>query len=476
MSVLKNNQGNFMTILSICISSFFVFAFVLDYLLLTSIGLSFSVYIASRFVYELGKSFPLKELIVLLAALQWIVGAKISYGYEGIHYKYYMYVEEAQYMTLVVPSTILLYLGLVMFKFPNLKLKLDNYFFNNLIDKEHVLKVAKNLFILGLLGTIANQMFNLPTFAFVFFMLSLLTYVAIGYFFYVFPKKKNLIFSAALSITFLQALSIGMFHHFFLMAIFLFAIYVDSKKSLIWKFTLIIFAVLIVNMLQIVKADYRNIIWKSSVLNQSKLEIFASLVEQSFFGESAEEQSVYVDDGQASEDVSKVTTRINQGWIISKVMDYVPKNTDFLNGESVSEAISASLVPRFLAPNKTSAEDVKKTFEKVTGLRLVGGTSMGLSLVGEFYANYGIYGAWLAMFLYGLFISFFLKLLLHLSGNSPFLVLWLVVIFFQVIKAETYLIKVLNHLIKASIFVFVLHFGLKMFGINVFPKVKEVEN
>lgn len=456
--------------------SFFVFAFVLDYLLLTSIGLSFSVYIAFRFVYELGKSFPLKELIVLLAALQWIVGAKISYGYEGIHYKYYMYVEEAQYMTLVVPSTILLYLGLVTFKFPNLKTKLDKVFSNKLIDRVYISKVARNLLFLGLFGTFMNKIFDLPSLAFVFFMLSLLTYVAIGYFFYIYPEKKNLIFAAALSVTFLQALSIGMFHHLFLMAMFLFALFVENRKSFLWKTTVILIAVLIVNVLQVIKQDYRNIIWVNKNLNTSKVEIFVQLFEEQVFGSNVEEETMYLSSGEDNEDVSKVTTRINQGWIISKVMDYVPKNTDFLNGESVSEAISASLIPRFLAPNKTSAEDVKKTFEKVTGLRLVGGTSMGLSLVGEFYANYGIYGAWLAMFLYGLFISFFLKLLLHLSGNSPFLVLWLVVIFFQVIKAETYLIKVLNHLIKASIFVFVLHFGLRMFGINVFPKVKEAEN
>lgn len=469
-----NDSITLITIISVI--SYIFFDFVVDYLSITAIGLSFSLFIALRFINLLGKTFPLKELLVLMVTLQWIVGAKISYGYEDIHYKYFMYVEESVYMSLVVPATVLLYIGLLVFRIPNLKLMLSQVFENDMVDKIYMTRVASVLLFLGIFGAVLARVLDIASLFFIFFMLSLLIYVAIGYFLYLYPNKKNVIFLTALIITFLQALSVGLFHHFFLMAIFLFAIYVDNKKSLLWKTILITFAVILVNILQVVKADYRNIIWKSSSLNQSKFEIFSELVEEHFLGESTKEQSIYPSDGKPSENVSKVTTRINQGWIISKIMDYVPRHTDHLGGKSVSDAISASLLPRFLFPNKTSTEDALMVFEKVTGLTLIGGTSMGLSVVGEFYANYGIYGAWLAMFIYGLFISFFLKLLVRLSGNSPFFVLWLVVIFFQVIKAETYLIKVLNHLIKASIFVFVLHFGLRMFGINVFPKVKEAEN
>jgi len=437
-----------------------------------SIGLAFSLYIVIRFIDQLGKTFPLKELIVLLAALQWIIGAKISYGYEKIHYKYFMYVEEQLYMSLVVPSIILLYLGLVSIKTPNLKFDLERHFAKGK-RRKGVEKIAKSLFSLGILGIGMNKFLSLPSLAFIFFMFSLLVYVSIGYFFYLYPNKKTLIFTTALIVFFLQALAIGMFHNFFLMAIFLFGVYVNPNKSFIWKSLVLLIAVLLVNGLQVIKQDYRSIIWESKNLNQSKAEIFVELMQNQFITVDKQKESIYIDKREdASEEVEKVTTRINQGWIISKIMDYVPRKRDFLKGESVTSAITASVLPRFLFPDKTSANDAKKIFEKVTGLNLLEGTSLGLSLVGEFYANFGMYGAWFAMLIYGLFISFFLRIIIYFSNDSPFLVLWFVLIFFQVIKAETYLIKILNHLIKASMFVFVLHFLLKSLGLNIFPDIK----
>lgn len=472
LSVSKDNSK---LILLVSISAFLIFVLAKGYLLITSIGLAFSLYIALDFVNQLGRAFPLKELIVLLAALQWVVGAKISYGYEQIHYKYFMYIEEEQYMTLVVPSVILLYFGLMVIKTPNLKNKLDDLITNETLNKTYVKKTANLLFILGILSLVLGKVLSVPSLAFLLFMMSLLVYVSIGYFFYLYPSKKTLLFLLTLLIAFLQALSIGMFHHFMLMGVFLFSIYVNRKTSFLRKMIIILLAILLVNVVQVVKQDYRDIIWESHSTN--KIETFFTLVEQEFFVSKQDSDALNsYQNNEENQDVGKVTTRINQGWIISKIMDHVPRNHDFLGGVSVADAFSASLLPRFLFPNKTSSDDAKKVFEKVTGLTLIKGTSMGLSLVGEFYANYGIQGAWLAMFLYGAFISIVIKLLVVYTNQSPFLVLWFILIFFQVIKAETYLIKVLNHLIKASVFVIFLRILLNGLGLELFPKFKNKVN
>src|SRR5690606_3605155 len=61
---------------------YFFYCYILkDYIFYSSFGLSFTLYIFIDFVSKLGKTFPIKEFIVLIAALQWIVGAKISYSF-----------------------------------------------------------------------------------------------------------------------------------------------------------------------------------------------------------------------------------------------------------------------------------------------------------------------------------------------------------------------------------------------------------
>src|SRR5690606_40426140 len=65
-------------------------------------------------------SFPTRRssdlFIVLIAALQWIVGAKISYSFGKAHHKYYMYVEEDVYMSYVVPGVFAMAIGLFIIR------------------------------------------------------------------------------------------------------------------------------------------------------------------------------------------------------------------------------------------------------------------------------------------------------------------------------------------------------------------------
>ena len=185
------------------IIAFFFFSLISNYSILTSIGLSFSLFIVIDFIDQLGKSYPLKQLIVMLASLQWIVGAKLSCESGKIHYKYYMYVEEDLYMSLVVPSVLLLYLGLSAIKLPNLKKKLDAMIDTTESSSQSLKSAANTLMFLGLAATVFGRLLNLPSLSFVFFIMSLLVYVAIGYYFYVYPGRRVLLFVIILSVSFL---------------------------------------------------------------------------------------------------------------------------------------------------------------------------------------------------------------------------------------------------------------------------------
>ncbi|MCK5367335.1 MAG: hypothetical protein KAQ62_02255, partial [Cyclobacteriaceae bacterium] len=89
---------------ALLIAALFTFYLLFNEAFITAAGLGWCLFLFLLFVMRLGKSFPVLELMLLMASLQWIVGAKISYANEFEHFKYFMYVEEAEYMQLVVPG------------------------------------------------------------------------------------------------------------------------------------------------------------------------------------------------------------------------------------------------------------------------------------------------------------------------------------------------------------------------------------
>lgn len=162
-----------------------------------------------------------------------------------------------------------------------------------------------------------------------------------------------------------------------------------------------------------------------------------------------------------------VNVRLNQGWIISAIMQNVPDYEPYAEGETIYEAITSSLLPRVLAPWKKSAGG-RENFRRFTGLPIADETSMGISMAGEGYGNYGKWGGILFMFIWGLFVGWFWHLLTWLSQYYPTLLLWTPILFLQVIKAETEFGVVLNYLIKSGFLLAgVVWFIRKQFGIRV---------
>ena len=145
-----------------------------------------------------------------------------------------------------------------------------------------------------------------------------------------------------------------------------------------------------------------------------------------------------------------VLTRLNQGWIISAVIENVDNKNIRLNGSSIFYAIQASFLPRFLMSNKSGAGG-QQNFRLLSGLEIDDKTSMGVSLVGELYANFGLIGTIISFFLFSLLLNLFLNKLFRISKKNILVLFFIPLIFFQVVKAETELVVILNHLVKASI-------------------------
>jgi hypothetical protein len=409
------------------------------------IGIIALILVGINFISQLGRGIPIIELMILIAGLQWILGPIIEYSAPTLHYRYYMYVPQETYMSYVVPAYIV-FLGVILLhrrRFQNIKLPIEN------------LKQYKDygliIFLIGVAFDVLGN--NLPG-ALGFFVFIIANFKFAGALILYFSENKNLkkVFYGALIYLFISALAKAMFHDLILWSIFFYMFWAikfkPSIKTILLTFLIAAFSL---TTLQTIKAAYRSQIWNG--YGGNKLELFVSLAIDAVLlnGVYAEEMS---DDSN--------NVRLNQGWIISAIMDEIPDRQEYLGGETITEAISAALIPRFLNTNKKQAGG-RENFIKFTGLPIGEGTSMGISIVGEAYGNYKVLGGIIFMGIWGLFLVRVWIFLLKKTQRNLLLLAFLPIIFLQVVKAETELVVVLNHLVKSMIVVFLFFWATKQF-------------
>jgi hypothetical protein len=88
-------------------------------------------------------------------------------------------------------------------------------------------------------------------------------------------------------------------------------------------------------------------------------------------------------------------------------LKHVPENVEHTGGRLWKEAILHPLTPRILFRNKAVINDSDRTNE-FSGVRVAGaeeGTSISIGYVGESYVDFGKFGMFVAIFLWGLFIG-----------------------------------------------------------------------
>lgn len=423
--------------------------------LVSIIGIGLVVYVAFSFVKALGKRLPVLELMTLVAGLQWIIGPAIEYQATSHHYKYYMYVEEAVYMGYVVPAYgifafIILY---ALRKGPVLNITMDTF--------HEFAPYGKYILLVGVIADFAGGVVPAGL-KFVFFLLSNFKYA--GALILLFSTKKwdRYLFYAALVYLFFASIRSGFFHELLLYGVFFYMFWAYKIRPNIKLNVLIIaFGMFAATVIQGVKANYREII--SGGYEGSYVNLFFSSVGERL---SAEEEVT------GFEEEENLNVRLNQGWIISAIMEHTPRMEPYADGSTVSEAVFASALPRFLNPNKAIAGGVEN-FEKFTGLPLGENTSMGMSIVGEAYANFGVGGGILFMAIWALVLIKFWFLILKQVAKNQLLLFFVPLMFLQVIKAETELVVVLNHLVKSLILIFIFFWISKKFVFKNFGDDKE---
>lgn len=429
---------------AISIAVFIGMYFISGALLLSSLGLALTAFVFVIFIQRLGKGFPIIELLLVIAAIQWLVGPYLDYQSSNHHFKYYMYVPEEEYMIVVVPA-ILAFIIVTLLLLPKNDFNAKVEAIQHHIQKQGT-KTAWYLLAVGFISLYLRN--SVPGgLAFVFFLASNLRYIGAAYLLFSDSRYKWLIFSGVMLLTLLSAIQSGMFHDFFLWSVLLFSVAaIKLHVSFLQKLSLMAFGVFCMFLIQTVKSDYREIIWSGN-FDGNHASLFVNLIFDRLEGKQNEMAS------SDEDELTETNARFNQGWIISAIIENVPEREPFADGETIKEAFYASILPRFLNPSKKEAGG-RENFMRFTGLMLAPGTSMGTSVLGEAYANYGAVGSVIFMFFWGMLLALFLKKVFSISQQHPTLILFLPLIFLQVIKAETELVVVLNHLVKASIFVF----------------------
>ena len=449
--------------LIISIVTFVILFFVQGELFYTSLGLSFSIYLGLDFIDKLGKIFPLKEFILFIAAAQWLVGAKLSYYFGALHHKYHMYVDEYTYMSYVVPGIILFAMGIRLI---NIDLDLSSLVKHFESDKEQLKIIGFLLSVSGLFFGSINRFLNIPEISFILYLGNIILYVGIAHLFYVYPNRKLFIYFSVIGTVFVLSLTTGMFHNLLLITSLLSFFIFSKKTSFILKVLIFIIGGAFLYSLQNIKSDFREFVWNDKVGNP--IPVFVDLFVDQFTKKDINVN--YVQFNDPNEKSASINNRINQGWIISKIIYNVPSNQPYQNGETIIEGIKSSFIPRFLNPDKKGGGYSLEKFKEITDVELSSKTAMGLSLIGEVYANFGYIGGILSMFIYGIFISWVMRFIkINLANDNPLIIIWFIWFFYQVVKAETELMTVINHLVKSILFFLFFRRVLIIYNINLLP-------
>lgn len=429
---------------------FFLFSSINIYSML---GISLFVFFSTKFFFDLSRTIDVRDLMIVFALLQWIIGPILAYNFVEDDPIFYMSIDEETYMKFIFPATLFLAIGLYIPIFPK---RINEKNILTLIQKI-TLKYPTLDLILFFSGIVIINLWNIaPQFLkFFVYLISNVRFVGL-YLIFIHNRPYKWWYFVLFMLSMLAgAVESALFHDivlwsgFSMMVLSFILNFSTTQKSII--VSSVVFLVLLI---QIGKPMIRS-------LNPEKRDV------EIFYSEATEK--LYQEEFIFSEEfINYNISRMNQGWIITRIMAHVPIHEPFAEGETIWKGIKGSLLPRFLDPEERVTAGNSVYFYRFTGLQLAAATSMDISVIGEGYANFGLTGGIVFMFILGLFYNFILHYVLNLSQKYPLLILMIPILFFHVVKAETDFTSSMNFLIKAIMVVVIIYLGLRqILGMNV---------
>lgn len=388
-------------------------------------------------------SFPVFQLMLLFPWLQWVIAPIASFYFPSDNQNYNILQSKAEYLSFALPGTIAYSIGLFVFYHK----KVSGELVKNLTGYEDYRNGKRGVYLM-VIGAICYMLRGkVPDgLNFVLFLLGGLGFVGSYYvIFSTLAKVKKLLWVIGVHVAIIvQNVIQGSFQEMVLwgLLLLLFLPFLTKLKTAV-KWAIFGGGFILVSVIQAVKADYRTL--KDSDIEGGSVGLFLHTVESQdvtseVFGESNLQKSI---------------VRYNQGWIISRILEHTPDEEPYAGGETVKDAVIASIFPRVLMEGKSESGGAKN-FPRFTGLTLIK-TSMDLSPLGEAYANYGKEGAYVFLFFFGMFISYVISTCIRLALKHRIeIIFWLPLIILQALKAESDIATSLNHITKAALLAYIL--------------------
>jgi hypothetical protein len=394
-----------------------------------------------EFQKRLDQGVPLLQLTALIATLQWLVGPIMNYNTPYEYGKYQMYVDEAAYFEYALPATCV-YVVVMLAVGASVKQKT----LLQQLDRKNFLVIATVLNIVSILAMFAAPRFS-GGLQFALFLVTQFRYVGALYFLFSRHQLRFLLVAFSMAPLLISSLNTGMFHDLLLWMAILFCYWFAQRQwSIGMKFVALTASATVLFSIQAVKQEYRAQLRRGA--DPSLVRMMTDFLAP---GGRAFEEDI----------LTQVVIRLNQGWIISSILAHVPEFEPFAEGETIKDAVISALAPRFLFPDKKQAGG-RENFRRFTGLDILEGTSMGISPLGEAYANFGPVGGVLLMAGFGAFFATAFSLTLKYVVHRPAFFFWLPLLFYQSIKAETEFLVVLNQLSKGAVVAFAMHWFIDM--------------
>jgi hypothetical protein len=387
--------------------------------------------------------------MIILAALQWIIGPLLAYKFYPDDEFYYMAVELHEYMSFVVPATAAFALGMYL-PFWRKEYSEKFYLYQIQLFASKYKNVDILLIILGIVSELLID-FVPGSLKFVFFLFSGMRFIGLYFLLLSSRKYKKIYVVVVIGWLFISSIQESLFHELLLWLGFLLLIMAFIKnpgigKKIVYLMSILLLAVVI----QTVKYSFRQALIEGS---GQRINLFV---------ETVQSHVVEGDRLMSESNLASMVTRINQGWIIARIMSWTPSREPFAEGETIIEAVKSSVMPRFLFPDKLQAGG-RNYFARFTGKYLSDQTAMGLGLLGEAYANFGIFGGIVFMLSIGVFYNFIVHKIYKVARRHASIIFFIPIIFLQVVKAETDFSVILNHLIKATVIVWFIFWSFNKF-------------
>lgn len=403
------------------------------------VGLALSVVIGLHTAFAASAVPWIPGLILLVALLQWVLGPWAGYHVTPLLPTFTMAVTAPDYFSYAVPATLLLAIGVYLPLWGIGRRSVQRTAPTVPIDFVHTCD------IMVVVGIGASIIQNTPLPVALQYLMLLVGYLGfVGAFGLLLARAPGWGWrlAAVLALRAVLTSSDGMFHD-----LLLWIAYTGALLGFVYRWrvrtlvTLATSALLAMGMLNELKIAYRIEIGENADMGLSER---AGVLGDAMVNQFHQPTSAFRDLG-----LSRTVARINQGWIISRTLNWVPVREPFAHGETLVSAIRAAVLPRFLDPYKYTAGGYWY-FERFTGLSMRQ-TSMNLSVAGEMYANFGRDGGLIGVFGFGIILGLVYRVFARWAVENPLWWAWAPYVMLYTMQAENGIGEAVNHVVKSAV-------------------------